>query len=176
MTWSTHSRRIVPISRSAKQFCHGEPSAMGLSRMPWLESAPDRGTVDRVAIADQVASGFQGNVSTICCAIHSAVGCAVALIQTSSRRANWTMTRTESRSKPIVGTTNGSIAAMCGAWLRKNVPACPDGSLFLTCTWRRSTGHRKAELEQLSHGCTAHPKANFQHSSAGSRVAERLKV
>ena len=23
-----------PISRSAKPFCHGEPSAMGLSRMP----------------------------------------------------------------------------------------------------------------------------------------------
>jgi hypothetical protein len=24
----------VPISRSAKQFCHGEPAEMGLSRMP----------------------------------------------------------------------------------------------------------------------------------------------
>jgi len=27
-------RRIVPISRSAKQFCHGEPAEIGLSRMP----------------------------------------------------------------------------------------------------------------------------------------------
>jgi len=34
MTWSTHSRRIDPISLSAKEFCHGEPGAMGLSRMP----------------------------------------------------------------------------------------------------------------------------------------------
>jgi hypothetical protein len=32
--WSTHSRRIVPISRSAKPFCHGEPAEIGLSRMP----------------------------------------------------------------------------------------------------------------------------------------------
>jgi hypothetical protein len=32
--WSTHSRRTVPISRSAKQFCHGEPAEIGLSRMP----------------------------------------------------------------------------------------------------------------------------------------------
>jgi hypothetical protein len=32
--WSTHSRRIDPINRSAKAFCHGEPGAMGSSRMP----------------------------------------------------------------------------------------------------------------------------------------------
>ena len=32
--WSTHSRRIVPISRYAKPFCHGEPAEIGLSRMP----------------------------------------------------------------------------------------------------------------------------------------------
>src|SRR6266446_1561305 len=31
---STHSRRIDPISLSAKPFCQGEPGAMGLSRMP----------------------------------------------------------------------------------------------------------------------------------------------
>ena len=30
----THSRRIDPISRSAKPFCHGEAGAVGLSRMP----------------------------------------------------------------------------------------------------------------------------------------------
>src|SRR5438445_9523652 len=32
--WSTHSRRIDPISLSAKPFCQGEPGAIGLSRMP----------------------------------------------------------------------------------------------------------------------------------------------
>ncbi len=31
---SAHSRRIDPISLSAKPFCQGEPGAMGLSRMP----------------------------------------------------------------------------------------------------------------------------------------------
>ena len=33
ITWSTHSRRIDPISLSAKPFCQGEPEAMGLARM-----------------------------------------------------------------------------------------------------------------------------------------------
>src|SRR5271156_3315694 len=33
MMWSTHSRRIDPISRSAKPFCQGEAGAVGLSRM-----------------------------------------------------------------------------------------------------------------------------------------------
>ena len=33
-TWSTHSRRIEPMSLSAKPFCQGEPGAMGVSRMP----------------------------------------------------------------------------------------------------------------------------------------------
>jgi hypothetical protein len=34
MMWSTHSRRIDPISRSEKPFCQGEAGAVGLSRMP----------------------------------------------------------------------------------------------------------------------------------------------
>jgi hypothetical protein len=34
MMWSKHSRRIDPISRSAKPFCQGEADAVGLSRMP----------------------------------------------------------------------------------------------------------------------------------------------
>ncbi len=29
--WSTHSRRIDPISRSAKPFCQGEAGAVGFS-------------------------------------------------------------------------------------------------------------------------------------------------
>ena len=35
--WSTHSRRIDPISRSTKPFCQGEAGAIGLSRIPELE-------------------------------------------------------------------------------------------------------------------------------------------
>jgi hypothetical protein len=57
-TWSTHSRRIVPINLSAKQFCHGAPGAMGLSRIPMAYSARDGSTVDPVAIADEVAWGL----------------------------------------------------------------------------------------------------------------------
>jgi hypothetical protein len=38
MMWSKHSRRIDPINRSAKPFCHGEAGAIGLSRMPMARS------------------------------------------------------------------------------------------------------------------------------------------
>src|ERR1700688_842286 len=55
MMWSTHSRRIDPISRSAKPFCQGEAGAVGLSRMPMARNR--RVTtlpLDPVAIADEV--------------------------------------------------------------------------------------------------------------------------
>src|SRR5476649_2497762 len=38
MMWSTHSRRIDPISRSAKPFYQGEAGAVGLSRMPMVRT------------------------------------------------------------------------------------------------------------------------------------------
>jgi hypothetical protein len=40
--WSTHSRRIDPISRSAKPFCQGEAGAIGLSRMPMAQIRRNR--------------------------------------------------------------------------------------------------------------------------------------
>jgi AhpD family alkylhydroperoxidase len=41
--WLTHSRRIDPISLSAKPFCQGEPGAMGLSRpSPLVGASPQR--------------------------------------------------------------------------------------------------------------------------------------
>jgi hypothetical protein len=75
--WSTHSRRIDPISRSTKPFCQGEAGAFGLSRMPMARSR--RVTTHRKCSPD--------------------LG-----------------------SKPIVGTTNKSSAAMSGAWLCHKVP------------------------------------------------------
>jgi hypothetical protein len=36
MLWSKNSRRIDPISRSAKPFCQGEAGAIALSECPWL--------------------------------------------------------------------------------------------------------------------------------------------
>src|SRR6266853_4606748 len=50
MMWSKHSRRIDPISRSAKLFCQGEAGAAGLSRMPMARSR----RVTTVPIADEV--------------------------------------------------------------------------------------------------------------------------
>src|ERR1700737_12056 len=54
-------------------------------------------------------------------AIHSAVGLVVTLIQTRSLRSIRTITKPYSGLKPMVGTTNKSMAAMSGAWFRKKV-------------------------------------------------------
>jgi hypothetical protein len=66
---------------------------------------------------------FHGNASVICRAIHSAVGYAVALIQTSSRRASRTMTRTYSN---LAKRTHGS-ASPPEQSKRKHVSALPPG-------------------------------------------------
>src|SRR5262245_1613897 len=58
------------------------------------QAVGDNRAVNGAAVADQVAWRLApGKASVISCAIHSAVGCAVTLIQTSSRRASRTMTR-----------------------------------------------------------------------------------
>src|SRR6476620_7997421 len=58
MTWSKHSRRIDPISRSAKPFCQGEPGAIGLSRMPMARNRRVTAAVGPIPITDQVTRGF----------------------------------------------------------------------------------------------------------------------
>src|SRR5450755_2542356 len=60
MMWSTHSRRIDPISRSAKTFCQGEEGAIGLSLMyaHGAQSACDDRTIDAIPVADHVARSF----------------------------------------------------------------------------------------------------------------------
>src|SRR3979490_1359991 len=58
MMWSRHSRRIDPISRSAKPFCQGEAGAV-LSRMPMARNR--RVTtlpIDPIPIADEVTRSF----------------------------------------------------------------------------------------------------------------------
>jgi len=63
--WSTHSRRIDPISRSATAFCQGELGAIGLSRMPMARSRrvsidPRAGEIQRHdGLSGKVQSGFQ---------------------------------------------------------------------------------------------------------------------
>ena len=58
ITWSTHSRRIDPISLSAKPFCQGEPEAMGLSRMPMARNRRVTAAIDAIPITDQLARGL----------------------------------------------------------------------------------------------------------------------
>src|SRR6202163_2332795 len=52
---------------------------------------------------------------------HSAVGLVVTPIQTRSLRSSRMMTKPYSSLKPMVGTTNKSMAAMSGAWFRRKV-------------------------------------------------------
>jgi hypothetical protein len=55
--WSTHSRRIVPISRSAKPFCHGEPAEILVANAHGAQAAGDD---DVAAAAGQRASDRGG--------------------------------------------------------------------------------------------------------------------
>ena len=53
--WSTLSRRIDPIGRSAKPFCQDEAGAVGLSRMPMARNRRVTTTpYDLVPIADEI--------------------------------------------------------------------------------------------------------------------------
>src|SRR6478609_2588829 len=59
MMWSTHSRRIDPISRSAKPFCQGEAGCSGLvPDAHSAQSACDDRAIDLIPIADEVFWGI----------------------------------------------------------------------------------------------------------------------
>jgi hypothetical protein len=78
--WSRHSRRIDPISRSAKPFCQGEADAIGLSRMPMARNRRDDGAVDPIAISDHVSRGHVPRKSLgdlTCNPLRRRVGCDV---------------------------------------------------------------------------------------------------
>src|SRR5258705_3511374 len=73
MVWSKHSRRIDPISRSAKPFCQGEAGAIGLSRMPMARNR-------RVTTVDHVTRGHVPGKSLgdlMCNPLRRRVGCDV---------------------------------------------------------------------------------------------------
>src|SRR5262245_41966468 len=56
MTWSRHSRRIEPITRSAYGFCQGEPgSGAYLADPPGVHPTPERWSGDAVAVPEEIA-------------------------------------------------------------------------------------------------------------------------
>ena len=73
-TWSRHSRRTEPMSRSTNGFCHGLEARSGLPRCPCPSHVPELVAIDRVAIAEKVARGRVGKASTICLAVQWAGG------------------------------------------------------------------------------------------------------
>ena len=56
--WSTHSRRIDPISRSAKPFCQGDAVRWLVPDTHGAQSTRDDAAVNPVAIADEVVRSF----------------------------------------------------------------------------------------------------------------------
>src|SRR4030095_6571565 len=50
----THSRRIDPISRSAKLFCQGDAGAMGFPNAHGVQSTGDDAAIDAIPIAEEV--------------------------------------------------------------------------------------------------------------------------
>ena len=119
MKWSTHSRRIDPISRSAKPFCQGDAGAMGLSRIPMARnSAHDDGAVDSIPIADQVVRSLiprksLGDLPSD--PLRHRIGSDVDPDNSVFARSSRTMTKPHGSLKPMVGTTNRSMAAISGA-------------------------------------------------------------
>jgi hypothetical protein len=87
------------------------------------QSACDNGAVDPIAVPDHITRSPipRKCLGDLACATHSAVGLVVTLIQTRSLRSIRTITKPYSSLKPMVGTTNKSMAAMSGAWFRKKV-------------------------------------------------------
>ena len=73
------SRRIEPIARSQYPFCQGERAAVGRSRMPivrirLIKASP----YTRSRSRNRYFGGFSQPIASVtCCAIHSAIGCAV---------------------------------------------------------------------------------------------------
>ena len=64
--WSTHSRRIELISRSAKPFCHGEAGATGLSGGPFPHflSSPIR--IGAIGAAENCLWVQPGELDVVC--------------------------------------------------------------------------------------------------------------
>src|SRR5260221_6004021 len=81
MMWSSHSRRIDPISRSAKPFCQGEAGAIGLSRNAHdTQSARDDDAIDSIPISDHIARSHVPRKSLgdlTCNPVRRRVGCDV---------------------------------------------------------------------------------------------------
>src|SRR5262249_19640624 len=105
MMWSKHSRRIDPISHSAKPFCQGEAGAIGLSRMPMCShSACDDGDIDPIAQRPKEEPRSSGVRSTL----RRRVGRDVDPDEVSA--INPYNHEPYNSSKPMVGTTNRTTA------------------------------------------------------------------
>jgi len=93
-----------------------------------------------------------GNVSTICYASHSAVGCRVTANQSSCRRPCPNTGNANRHSNVRVGTRQRSTAAMAAAWLRRNVRHVCDGGprRRINVFGDRRLGDLEPELEQFA--------------------------
>jgi hypothetical protein len=117
ITWSKQSRRIEPIARSQYPFCQGERAAVGRSRMPIARIRLTKASpYTRSRSRNRYFGGFSQPIASVtCCAIHSAVGCAVTPNHRISRRSCRSINRPNRSRNDSVGTTNRSSAAIPSA-------------------------------------------------------------
>src|SRR5258707_15181412 len=66
-TWSRHSLRIEPISRSAYPFCHGERGDVGRSRMPIDRSLRMKTSLSQTCHPAKYAGGVVDLLFIPCC-------------------------------------------------------------------------------------------------------------
>ena len=128
LSQDNHVVQTVPSDRTDRRsqypFCQGERAAIGRSRMPiariWLTKASP---YTRSRSRNRYFGGFSQPIASVtCCAIHSAVGCAVTpnhrISRRSCRRTNMPWHRTtvtrELSANPHDGAQFGPLMALSG--------------------------------------------------------------
>src|SRR5437870_4672194 len=124
-----HSRRRVPIRRSTYGFCQGDRGAVLTSRIPMAWARLENTTPYTASRSRSKYRGAvsQGNASTSCWAVHSAVGASVTLMWTTRRRSCARTTKTNKTLNITVGTTKKSTATRLPTWLSRKVRQVCDG-------------------------------------------------
>ena len=170
ITWSRHSRRRVPITRSTKGFCHGDRGAVTTSSMP-IDKTRSRNSTPYTASRSRSryrAVVSQGNASRICCETRAISGFGVTPECTIWRRS-WSSTMNPNRRRNVaVGTTKQSIEqAICV--ICEGMSATPARAARGNgpCISRRRPGRWKSQASKARYGSEVRPTVCSLATSVG---------
>lgn len=121
--WSRHSRRSVPINRSAIGFCQGERGAVGVSSNPNFLICILKSSLKILSLLRMTyfVVSSKAKVSLNCWMAHSACGFEVMPKCNILRLSCEIATNTCIDLKKIVRITIKSMPTMCFAWFRRKV-------------------------------------------------------